>query len=194
MDTQPTAASTGNRPCRDREATTRRILEAATRLFAEHGYDHVTVRMIANEAGANVALVNRYFGSKANLFAEVIAARSQLESVLEGDPEGLPARLASFVARRIAAETSDPVGRVIDRAGGSPEIRSVLRRRVESAILGPLAERLEGPGARERAALATAIFLGGGSLRRTLGQTATELDLAELERRLTVLYTQCLAP
>ena len=150
--------------------------------------------MIANEAGANVALVNRYFGSKANLFAEVIAARSSSSRCSRATRRACPRASASFVARRIAAETSDPVGRVIDRAGGSPEIRSVLRRRVESAILGPLAERLEGPGARERAALATAIFLGGGSLRRTLGQTATELDLAELERRLTVLYTECLAP
>lgn len=194
MDSQLKAAGTASRPWRDREATTRRILEAATRLFAEHGYDHVTMRMIAQAADANVALVNRYFGTKANLFAEVLASRAPLESVLEGDPEGLPARLAAHVARRIAG-SSDAVTKAIDRAGSSPEIRMVLRRRVESAMLGPLTEKLEGPGARERAALATAIILGAGSLRRTLGQEAAEgLDVTALERRLTAVFTECLAP
>lgn len=181
--------------CRDRGATTRRILEAATLLFAEHGYDQVTMRMIANAADANVALVNRYFGSKAGLFAEVLASRSALEAAIEGDMEGLPARLAAHVTRRISAETGDPVARAIDRAGSSPEIRVVLRRRVESAILGPLLAKLEGPGARERAALAAAIVLGGGALRRNLGQDAAqELDMEALERRLTALFTACLTP
>ena len=196
MDTQANVADTASsRPLRDREATTRRILEAATRLFAEHGYDHVTMRMIAGAADANVALVNRYFGSKANLFAEVIAARSPLEPVVEGDPAGLPARLGAHVARRIAAETSDPVARAIDRAGSSPEIKAVLRRRVEVAMIAPIAAKLEGPGARERAAIAAAVILGGGSLRRTLGQDAAkDVDLPSLERRLTAVFTECLAP
>jgi AcrR family transcriptional regulator len=199
MDTQlnasPDAPGAPARPWRDREATTRRILEAATLLFAEHGYDHVTMRMIANAAEANVALVNRYFGSKAGLFAEVLASRSPLESVIEGDMGGLPARLAAHVARRLSAEAAAPVARAIDRAGNSPEIRMILRQRVESAILGRLTEKLEGPRARERATLATAIILGGGSLRRTFGQEAAkDLDLGSMERRLTAMFTACLTP
>ncbi|MEV7971401.1 helix-turn-helix domain-containing protein, partial [Sphaerisporangium sp. NPDC088356] len=94
---------------RDREATTSRILAAARHLFAEHGYDQVTVRMIAAAAGANVALINRYFGSKARLFAEVLAGESAMESLIEGDPEKLPRRLAAHMAHRLSAGASDPI-------------------------------------------------------------------------------------
>ncbi|MEU8269473.1 TetR family transcriptional regulator [Sphaerisporangium sp. NPDC049002] len=180
---------------RDREATTRRILVAARHLFAENGYDHVTVRMIAAAAGANVALINRYFGSKARLFAEVLAGESAMESVIEGDLDRLPHRLAAHMAHRLSAGASDPIARVIDRAGTSPEIKAVLRARVESAIAGPLARRLTGPGAEERALLAASVILGGGSLRRVLGADSLRgADPAYLEERLTAVFTACLAP
>ncbi|GAA3803021.1 TetR/AcrR family transcriptional regulator [Sphaerisporangium flaviroseum] len=180
---------------RDREATRRRLLTAARHLFAEHGYDHVTVRMIAATAGANVALINRYFGSKAQLFAEVLVSESAMESVIEGDPAKLPQRLAAHMAHRLSAGASDPIVRVIDRAGSGPEIRAVLRDRVESALAGPLAARLSGPRAEERALLATSVILGGGSLRRVLGaESLRDADPAYLEDRLTAIFTACLAP
>jgi AcrR family transcriptional regulator len=180
---------------RDREATTRRILSAARELFAEHGYDHVTVRMIASAAGANVSLINRYFGSKARLFAEVLASESEIESVIEGDPGRLPQRLAAHMAYRLRVSASDPMTRVIERAGTSPQIKAVLRERVESAIAAPLGRHLSGPAAKERAMLATAIILGGGSLRRLLGtEPLRDADPACLEERLTAIFTACLAP
>lgn len=181
---------------RDRVATTRRILDAASCLFAEHGYDQVTVRMIAAEAEANVALINRYFGSKARLFAEVLVGASALESVIEGDLEGLPRRLAAHMASRLtAADCDDPLVRAVDRAGGSPQIRAVLRERVQAALIGPLGERLPGPMARERAALATSVILGVGSLRRVLGTDwPSDGDPAFLECRLTAVFAACLAP
>jgi AcrR family transcriptional regulator len=180
---------------RDREATKTRILVAARHLFAEHGYDHVTVRMIASAAEANVSLINRYFGSKARLFAEVLVSESAMESVLEGDPDRLPQRLAAHVARRLSAGAADPIVRVIDRAGTSPQIKAVLRDRVTSALAAPLGEQLSGAGAVERAMLAAAIILGAGSLRRLLGPEALRgADPAYLERRLTAIFTACLTP
>jgi len=44
-----------------------RVLNAAARLFAEHGFATVTVRDICNKAGANVAAVNYHFGGKDGL-------------------------------------------------------------------------------------------------------------------------------
>ncbi|MEV0197586.1 helix-turn-helix domain-containing protein [Nonomuraea sp. NPDC050691] len=44
---------------RSREGTRRRILDAACRLFAEHGYDEVTMRMLGAAANANIALSPR---------------------------------------------------------------------------------------------------------------------------------------
>ena len=58
-------------PINDLE-TRQRLLEAAARLFAEHGFKHVTVRDICKEAGANVAAVNYYFRDKSGLYEEVI--------------------------------------------------------------------------------------------------------------------------
>ena len=61
---------------RDAAATREAILEAATRRFATQGYERAGAREIAADAGVTAALVNRYFGSKEGLFAEVIKAPS----------------------------------------------------------------------------------------------------------------------
>ena len=62
------------------EATPRRerILDAAEYLFAEHGYDGVTLRQIATRAGVDVALANYHFGKKLELFQAVFERRAEL--------------------------------------------------------------------------------------------------------------------
>ncbi|HEY7878889.1 MAG TPA: CerR family C-terminal domain-containing protein [Gemmatimonadaceae bacterium] len=55
-------------------ATRDRLLRAATRQFAEHGFRHVTVRDICREAPANVAAVNYHFTGKLGLYREVVRA------------------------------------------------------------------------------------------------------------------------
>jgi AcrR family transcriptional regulator len=63
----------GSAALRHPDAETRdRILEAATRLFAERGFRKVTVREICSEAAANVAAVNYHFGDKLGLYKEVL--------------------------------------------------------------------------------------------------------------------------
>lgn len=49
-----------------------RLLDAAERLFAERGFAATPVRMIAEEAGVNPALVHYYFGSKRDLLFAVM--------------------------------------------------------------------------------------------------------------------------
>jgi AcrR family transcriptional regulator len=51
------------------------LLEAAEQLFAQHGFEAVSVRHLALEAGVNVSMVSYYFGSKEGLFEELIASR-----------------------------------------------------------------------------------------------------------------------
>ncbi len=58
-------------PMNDHE-TRQRLLDAAARLFAERGFQDVTVRDICGQAGANVAAVNYYFRDKSGLYQEVI--------------------------------------------------------------------------------------------------------------------------
>ena len=52
----------------DGERTRGKILAEAEREFAEKGYDLASVREITRRAGVNMALANRYFGSKEDLY------------------------------------------------------------------------------------------------------------------------------
>ncbi len=53
-------------------ATRERILEAATRVFAERGFSGARVRGIAGEAKANVATLSYHFGDKRGLYMAVV--------------------------------------------------------------------------------------------------------------------------
>lgn len=59
---------------RDSAATRRRILEAATGEFAEHGLAGARVDQIAARAGANKQLIYAYFGNKEGLFDSALEA------------------------------------------------------------------------------------------------------------------------
>ncbi|HWW43369.1 TetR/AcrR family transcriptional regulator [Pedobacter sp.] len=48
------------------------ILTAAEKLFSEQGYEGTSTRQIAREAGANMAMINYYFGSKDGVFTEIM--------------------------------------------------------------------------------------------------------------------------
>ena len=54
------------------EATRDRLLDAAERLFAEHGYQATTMRGLTAEADANIAAVNYHFGCKQSLLEAVV--------------------------------------------------------------------------------------------------------------------------
>lgn len=55
-------------------ATRDRLLRAAARQFAEHGFHSVSVRDICREARANGAAVNYHFDGKLGLYKEVVGA------------------------------------------------------------------------------------------------------------------------
>ena len=58
---------------RDAVVTRDAILLSARKAFAQAGYDAAGLSEIAVGAGVTVMLINRYFDSKEQLFAEVIA-------------------------------------------------------------------------------------------------------------------------
>ena len=77
--------------------TRTQLLDAAERLFAEHGYRGTSVRTITDLAGANLAAVGYHFGSKAELLAAV--ARRVIGPVNAAQCAGLD---------RLLARTPDP--------------------------------------------------------------------------------------
>ncbi|RZK58681.1 MAG: TetR/AcrR family transcriptional regulator [Pedobacter sp.] len=70
------------------------ILRAAETLFAELGFEGTSTRQIAKESGANMAMINYYFGSKEGVFLEIMEDRicgfkSQLNQIKD---EQIPAK------------------------------------------------------------------------------------------------------
>src|ERR1051325_7500766 len=53
-----------------------RILQAAARVYAQHGFRGATTRLIAIEAGVNEVSLFRTFGSKAALFEAMMHSHS----------------------------------------------------------------------------------------------------------------------
>lgn len=71
--------------------TRQRILDEARELFADFGFDHVTVRDICQHAAANLAAVSYHFGDKLGLYLEVVrGAAEKMKVANEGvmAPEG----------------------------------------------------------------------------------------------------------
>ena len=88
----------------DGKETRRRLLNAASEVFAQKGYRDAKVADICKRAGANVASVNYYFRNKASLYAETWRhAFQQFEEpafseVSEGSPqEGLRAYILTLM-------------------------------------------------------------------------------------------------
>jgi AcrR family transcriptional regulator len=86
----------------DRE-TRERLLDEAAHLFAERGFDSVTVRDICARAHANVAAVNYHFGGKTGLYEAVMrwAIRIMQETTEEirkaGEGQPPEAQLDAFI-------------------------------------------------------------------------------------------------
>ncbi|OIN99282.1 MAG: hypothetical protein AUJ49_11405 [Desulfovibrionaceae bacterium CG1_02_65_16] len=98
--------------------TKERLLEAARMVFAERGLRDATVRDICARAGANVAAVNYYFGSKEKLYTAVLAdylekCHNRYPTNMGIDPDATPPqRLKAYIRSllyRLMGD-GDPVG------------------------------------------------------------------------------------
>ncbi len=76
--------------CMNRTATARdRLIDAATRLFAQHGYRGASVRAICDLARANPGAVSYYFGGKRQLYRIVVRkAAASLTAAVSGAAHG----------------------------------------------------------------------------------------------------------
>jgi Bacterial regulatory proteins, tetR family len=79
---------------RNAETTRGALLGAALARFVSDGYDGVSLREIASDAGVDVSLVSRYFGGKQELFAEVMASSPSPTHLFEGDHADFGERIA----------------------------------------------------------------------------------------------------
>ncbi|MFL6123435.1 TetR family transcriptional regulator [Actinophytocola sp.] len=146
---------------RDAAATRQALLDAATQLFAERGYDRTTVRDIATRAGVNQALLFRYFGSKEAMFAAAMAGRD----LHEVEPGALLAKMLDHLLAPESTERRDQVLTALLRTLGTDDEAAKIRRRLTAGYVETLATLTDRPHAELRAELVLAWVFGISFLR-----------------------------
>jgi AcrR family transcriptional regulator len=108
-----------------------RILEAAARVYAKHGFRGATTRLIAIEAGVNEVTLFRTFGSKGAL----------LEAVLTHNDEQFAIPKLPEVPVDPEAELTSWIGFAIDKLEGRHYAHDELRAYVERVQAAGLASQ-----------------------------------------------------
>ena len=156
-------ARTGRRP--GVSGTREAILDAARRAFAEHGYQHATIRGVADMAGVDPALVHHYFGTKQELFVAAVRLPvnpvEQLMAVLAEDPDQAGRRMVEvFLSIWDHAADQSPLLALVRSAVGDEHAAAMLREFITEEVLGQIAHRLGGADARLRATLVGSQIIG----------------------------------
>ena len=151
MTTPPPNART-----EQRRRTEARILDAATRIFLDAGYERTTIRAVAAAAGVDAGLVMHYFGSKQELFRRVIET-APVPEVSDAPGQAAEQILASL-ADRLANEpvASLTLLRSMLTNPEAASVASVASARYEAQM----AQAIPADDASLRAAIISAITLG----------------------------------
>jgi AcrR family transcriptional regulator len=146
---------------RDAQATRAALLEAAKAQFANVGYDSATLRDIAAAAGADVALVGRYFGGKEGLFTEALKASIGTGRWTHWDRASFPREVATMMAGSAHDnEERTQSFQFLLRAATSPATAPMLNVAVKERFLAAIRDWLGGDDGEARARVLAAVFIG----------------------------------
>ncbi|MEU6346059.1 TetR/AcrR family transcriptional regulator [Streptomyces sp. NPDC046977] len=177
------------RRSRNAAATREAILSSAVEAFTRLGYDTAGVRDIAKDAGVTAMMVNRYFGSKEQLFAEVVDSTFAPRTVVGSDPAALVHDIARSLVERTAPEAEElsPFLLML-RSASNPRTAEIARQGIERHVERHLTGLMTGENTSERSALALSLIAGVWLMRKLIGNTAlVEADPNELAGRLESL-------
>lgn len=172
------------------------MLCAARQRFLQESYENVGLRDIARDVGVDVALVGRYFGSKEELFKEVLRSGKSDTFKVDLSASDLPAYLASLSERTDGADGRDHADGLLImlRSASSPTAARIVREAVCEDVLGPIAAMLEGDDAEARASLSLAVLMGTAILRTIMTVEPSCAGGREtLNRKLLALFRTALA-
>ncbi len=126
--------------------TRERLLTAATRLFADNGFNAVTVRDICTRANANVAAVNYHFNGKVGLYDQVMQSairimqatteQTRLEAIGQSPRDQLRTFVRVFITRVVAGSSDSWIHQLMMREIADPTpalgmvIEQVIRPRL----------------------------------------------------------------
>jgi AcrR family transcriptional regulator len=145
---------------RNAAATRELLLKAATARFVRDGYETVSLREIASDAGVDVSLVSRYFGGKEELFSAVLSACPAPDEVFTGQKSTWGARIAAMLIHDPIHDGKLDVIQIILRSASSPTANRVIRKNGEERFFGPFRDWLGEPNAEHRIHLAGALMKG----------------------------------
>jgi len=144
--------------------------------FAKSGYDGAGVREIAAGAGVTAMLVNRYFGSKEQLFAEAIAESMATTSVLA--PEIVKSKpSAEAIAAALVGITKHgdvPLEgfQIMMRSASNERAAEIAREQIERHHQKNIAASLSGALAPQRTGMLLALIAGFQMMRQVVGLPA----------------------
>ena len=146
------------RTVKDPEERKAELLDTAMRLFAEKGYDNVSVRSVAREAGVAPGLAYHYFDSKQRLFDAAIAHYAEecsegMRAVLDDRGLSLDEKLEGAIAVATDHSAFPHAGSL--HAEGNGTLHDRLSLGICEAAPAPACRRLSswtppGGGARRR--------------------------------------------
>jgi AcrR family transcriptional regulator len=182
------------------ESTTRDdILAVARERFLRDGYDRVTMRSVAREAGVDVALISYHFGSKKGLFGAALALNANPAEVLERELAGplnsLPERLVRSVVEVWEDRASGGSLRtLLEAAVRDPDVARLFREVAEREMIARIAERIGGADAARRASVAMSQIAGMVIARYVLElQPLAAMSADELAERMAPALRAALA-
>jgi AcrR family transcriptional regulator len=140
-----------------RPNTRAQVLDVARRRFLAEGYQAVTMRSVAAEAGVDAALLSYFFGSKKGLFGAALALPANppevLRAALPGDPATLPERVLRALLRAWDDPEQGPALRVLVlTAIEEPEMGRLLTEVLEREMVARIADHIGGAQPMPRAA------------------------------------------
>jgi AcrR family transcriptional regulator len=154
--------------------TRQEILDAARAAFGARGYDAVSQRAIARDAGVDPALVHHFFDTKPRLFAAAMELpldpQPFVAALLAGDPDTLGERLVRAVVELWdGPEAFQGFLGLIRGAVSHADAARLLREFITRELLGRLAAAAAPDAPETRAALAGSQIVGLAMARKIVG-------------------------
>ena len=164
------------------------ILECAMRLFGEHPYAAVSTTELAREAGVARGLINHYFGTKRDLYLEVVRRLVTIPRfAIEQLPDGpLEIRVSSAVEWFLEGVSRNPKAWLAATGGWDPDVERLLADADETA-----ADRvLEAMGlSADTGELRAMVRAYGGMVKSACREWLVRKELSRLQVRVMLSTT-----
>ncbi|PJZ48568.1 TetR/AcrR family transcriptional regulator [Leptospira saintgironsiae] len=136
---------------RDRKATETALMKAGIQVFAKKGYDAATTKDIAKSAGANEALIMRYFGGKKGLLEAILTRTDDLGDSAAGKKEEetkqlhLDEALVESITERCSdfKHYSDFMKVAVSRIILDPDVSRIIQTKIYTKALPEMIHELE---------------------------------------------------